>query len=128
MSPRPNSTAMRRRCFVAHRYIHPTLQHFVMNCHICSQVIDPVKESDWVAEHVLPRNCGGSDDTDNVKPAHGSCSTGKTSKEASVRAQVKRGADRHYGIKRPSSRLRKPEGMEYDWRRGRYVKDGEKEV
>ena len=99
MSKRPNSTAMRRKCFDAHRRIHPVTDRVILVCHVCGLAFDPVKEP-WEAEHVLPLNCGGTNDPDNLLPAHASCHAGKTSGEATVRAQVKRGADHHYGIKR----------------------------
>lgn len=101
MSPRGNSTKIRRQCFEAHRYRHPLTGRTVMDCHICGGVIDPAAGDTWEAEHVLPHNVGGT----AVAPAHAgknSCHAEKTAQEASVRAQVKRGAERHFGVKRSS--------------------------
>jgi 5-methylcytosine-specific restriction endonuclease McrA len=40
-------------------------------CHICGQ---PFTEDDPpVADHIIPRACGGSDDINNLAPAHRSC-------------------------------------------------------
>lgn len=97
---RPNSTKLRRQCFEEHKYTHPLTGRTVMDCHICDGVIDPAAGDQWDAEHVLPDNVGGK----IVKPAHAgknSCHSRKTAEEATVRAQVKRSADRHFGITKP---------------------------
>ena len=91
---------MRRQCFEAHRYEHPLTGRTVMDCHCCGGVVDPAAGDAWEAEHCLPRNCGGGDDSKNVLPAHLACSRAKTSQEATVRNKTKRTADQLYGIKR----------------------------
>lgn len=100
--PRPNSTRLRRQVFDANKYTCPHSGRILMPCCLCPHPIDPVREPDWIAEHVNVRNAGGSDGLDNVKPAHHACAAEKTSREATQRAQVRRGSDRHFGIKRSS--------------------------
>ena len=127
MSLRPNSTAMRRRVFEYWRYETP--HGFRMDCQgeACGAVIHPARDR-WEADHDVVRAHGGSDHPPNVRPLCYPCHRAKSGKDKSRIAKGQRQSDSIYGVKRPSSNLRKPEGMEYDWRRGRYVKVGEKEV
>lgn len=97
-----SSVKLRRICFDTHKYMSDALKHFVMDCYLCGGQIDPVREQ-WHCEHVLPRQAGGSDDADNLKPAHIECHKPKTAKETNIRAQVRRSADNHYGV-RPRKR------------------------
>lgn len=54
-------------------------------CHICGQ---PVKESNWHREHVLPLADGGKDEVSNIRMAHDKCHRLKTVKEAAERAKA----------------------------------------
>lgn len=125
MSPRPPSVKMRRLTFMAHKYQHPITKRWVMDCHVCGGVIEPAIQK-WEADHVTPRADGGSDDVANLAPicagGKGSCHGEKTAKDVSMIAKGKRQSDSVYGVKRPSSSLKKPDGMKYDWGQKRYVR------
>ena len=124
-SKRPSSTKMRRICFLAHRYQHSVTKRWVMDCHQCGKTIDPIVGDQWDADHVLPRGIDGPDDESNLAPicaGKGSCHADKTKKGVRGIAKVKRTSDKLYGVKRPSSKLRKPEGHRYDWQRRRYTR------
>src|SRR6266545_2436673 len=41
-------------------------------CHLCGKPFDDPNDPP-VADHVLPREAGGSDDLSNLRPAHRSC-------------------------------------------------------
>lgn len=65
-------------------------------CHICGvkiQVGEP-----WEADHKIPLAMGGSDDDENIAPAHEKCHGAKTNKEDRPRiAKAKRVWAKHHG-------------------------------
>jgi hypothetical protein len=64
-------------------------------CCLCKQ---PIQVGDgYIVEHVLPLALGGTNDWENLAPAHRSCATAKTSKEAKERAKGRRVAEKHFG-------------------------------
>ncbi|WP_126975607.1 HNH endonuclease [Frigidibacter oleivorans] len=70
-------------------------------CHICGDRINPVRER-WEVEHVIPLALGGSDDVENMRPAHRACHAGKTRRDVGVIAKAKRVAQKHAGTFRPA--------------------------
>lgn len=70
-------------------------------CHICGAKIDGTKER-WEAEHVIPLAAGGTDDDDNIRPAHAKCHAGKTTKDRKTIAKVNRVRAKHHGAARPA--------------------------
>lgn len=70
-------------------------------CHICDGKIDGVRET-WDAEHVIPLAAGGTDDDENIRPAHTKCHAGKTATDAGVIAKTKRVARKHQGARKRS--------------------------
>ena len=55
-------------------------------CHICGQ---PVKESAWEREHVIPLSMGGKDEVANVRMSHQKCHALKTLKDRADLAKAK---------------------------------------
>lgn len=55
-------------------------------CHICGQ---PVKESAWHREHVIPLSMGGKDEVQNLRMAHAKCHLLKTAKDKADLAKAK---------------------------------------
>lgn len=93
------TTKLRRACFDRWKY-QDALGRMKMDCHLCGDPIDPVRE-EWEAEHIVRRAAGGSDDVNtNVKPAHATCHKPKTARDITENSKGKRVSDRHYGIKR----------------------------
>lgn len=86
-------------------------------CHICECRIR-VGEL-WDVEHVIPLALGGDDNLGNMAPAHKACHATKTATDAGDIARAKRREAKHLGIKKPST-FRRPPGVKYDWRAGRY--------
>lgn len=69
-------------------------------CCICGGKINSVKEA-W-DEHEAPLWLNGDNSAPNRAPAHAKCARDKTSKEAAVRAKVRRTAEKHQGAKKSS--------------------------
>lgn len=89
MTPRKGFTALQR------------LKIFEANggrCHICSRKIQIGER--WDVEHKRPRALLGSDDAENLAPAHLECHAEKTAAEASAIAKVKRIRAKHIGASR----------------------------
>lgn len=57
------------------------LEQHGLVCHLCGEAIDPDLPSnhpmDLTIDHVVPRAAGGSDDLDNLRPAHRACNSAK---------------------------------------------------
>lgn len=72
-------------------------------CHLCGL---PIKLGElWDVEHRKPLWLGGSDDEDNMAPAHKDCHAPKSKEEAGVRAKTNRVAARHLGIEKKGPRI-----------------------
>jgi 5-methylcytosine-specific restriction endonuclease McrA len=64
-------------------------------CCLCGGVISIGQP--YIVEHILPLFLGGTNDWENLAPAHERCATTKTQKEAKERAKGRRIAEKHYG-------------------------------
>jgi 5-methylcytosine-specific restriction endonuclease McrA len=53
-----------------------------MRCHICGEGWRP--DDPWVADHIIPRTYGGSDDIENLAEAHASCNGRRGAKQTNV--------------------------------------------
>lgn len=124
MSPRPNSTKVRRECFDAHKFTDPLSGRIMLTCWICQGPIDPAREK-WEAEHSVRRSVGGSDSPDNVLPAHTACHAPKTAKDITANSKGKRVRDKHFGIVRKQGFRKPPPGYKYSWKAQRMVKTEE---
>jgi 5-methylcytosine-specific restriction endonuclease McrA len=112
---RANSTALRRAVFNFWKRRHPIIaSRWVMYCHICDHMIEPMLDT-WEAEHVVPHALGGSDDPENVRPCCVPCHRAKTRNDVTAIAKGKRVADRLYGIKR--SRTPMAGGKRSKWKK-----------
>lgn len=72
-------------------------------CHICGLLVDPVRNR-WELDHVIPLAAGGTDDDDNLAPAHAKCHLEKTVKDVGEIAKGKRMRARHLGTRTPPQR------------------------
>jgi len=72
-------------------------------CCLCGGRIDGARER-WIVEHLVPLADGGTNDIDNLAPAHEACAKPKTAREATGRARLKRAGMRHLGVKPRKSR------------------------
>lgn len=89
-------------------------------CHICGLLIRDGEK--YEIDHITPLWAGGFDE--HSAPAHVKCHAGKTAAEAPQRAKRNRIVTQGYvGNKAKRSGFRKPPGMAFDWKRGRYTKD-----
>lgn len=96
-------------------------------CPNCTQnlVVKGANEIDIIDEHVKPLSMHGSNDLSNRQLWCKKCSTVKTSEEAPIRAKSNRIRAKHIGAPKEKSSWRsKPDGYKFDWKQGRYVKDG----
>jgi 5-methylcytosine-specific restriction enzyme A len=64
-------------------------------CHICGGKI-AVGDA-WDVEHIRPLSMGGTNDPDNLAPAHAKCHRVKTAEEAGPRAKADRLRAKHTG-------------------------------
>lgn len=67
-------------------------------CCICGLRIDGVREQ-WIVEHIIALENGGTNADDNLGPAHQHCAIEKTRVDHSVGAKLKRIRQRHLGIR-----------------------------
>lgn len=72
-------------------------------CVICTGKIDPVREK-WILEHLLALAAGGSDDDENLGPAHYKCAIEKTKDDVKTIAKINRVRSKHLGTKVKSGR------------------------
>jgi hypothetical protein len=112
-TPRKRMSSKRRH----HIFSEHCTGHNVAPCCICGE---PIHRTDdrWIIEHVRALALLGRDVNTNCGPAHYDCAMVKTHTQDLPRIRkAKRQANR-----RTSSRgFWKPEGVVYDWKRGRYT-------
>lgn len=72
-------------------------------CHLCGLAIK--QGEPWEVEHKIALTCGGTDDDDNLAPAHVDCHAGKTRADKKAGAKLTRIAAAHVGIKTPKARI-----------------------
>ena len=73
-------------------------------CHICGGAIEAGQR--WEVEHVIPLAMGGTDEPDNMRPAHAKCHREKTAKDVPAIAKAKRVEIAHRGAKAPKSPIK----------------------
>lgn len=74
-------------------------------CHLCKRRIAPGEP--WDVEHVKARGLGGSDNDENLRPAHVDCHAGKTKKDRAIMADADRALIRDAGLKQSKWHKRK---------------------
>jgi hypothetical protein len=92
----------------------------MMRCHCCQVWFYPA-DTAWRADHVVLWSNGGRDTPENLLPIMKACDVGKkASADTTQAAKNKRVRDKHLGIREPSRGFWKPEGVKFNWKRGRY--------
>ena len=70
------------------------------HCYLCLQKLTSLNDTEF--DHVIPLELGGSDEPDNIRPAHAECHRKKTKGDArdiaKMRRRVKREEDHHRAI------------------------------
>jgi hypothetical protein len=87
----------------------------------CDQPIGPTNQ---FFEHIICDGLRKDNSLENMAVLTKTCWKRKTKWDLTTVSTAKRKADRHNGISKPRSRLRKPEGYVHVWGRG-YVKANE---
>lgn len=83
-------------------------------CHLCGGAIG---FKPWEVEHVLPLALGGSNDADNLRPAHVGCHAEKTAKaDVPAIARAERLRQKHSGA-RPKSKYAARRAEALAWRK-----------
>jgi 5-methylcytosine-specific restriction protein A len=67
-------------------------------CHLCSRKIAPGEI--WEIEHRKPLALGGTNDADNLSPAHVDCHAGKTRGEIKIIRKADRQMKAHAGVRK----------------------------
>lgn len=70
-------------------------------CVNCNLPIDGARD-DWFVEHIRALELGGSNEDDNLGPAHTACKKDKDASDHKAAAQAKRRKQHHLGIKDPN--------------------------
>lgn len=83
---------------------------------------DEIARLSFIDEHVRPLWRDGTNEKNNRGVAHVACAREKTAEEATDRAKGRRVAEKHFGASRKG--WRKPKGVTFDWKAGRYRRDG----
>lgn len=60
------------------RLMELTYSNYEPLCHLCGTWI--VEDSERSVDHIVPRSLGGTDDLDNLRPAHGVCNSARGNK------------------------------------------------
>jgi 5-methylcytosine-specific restriction enzyme A len=89
-------------------------------CPDCGMPIVPGSGVEF--DHEIPLIDGGRHAELNLRAVHRRCHKAKTAREALLRAENRAMVKSHYGLKEPSRGFYKPEGVKFDWKRGRYVR------
>jgi hypothetical protein len=88
----------------------------------CGQPLGP---ANTFFEHIICDGLRKDNSLENLAVLTKTCWARKTKWDLATVSTAKRKADRHNGIFKPRSRLRKPPRTKYDWRRRAYVKINE---
>lgn len=89
-------------------------------CHLCRGKISAADK--WDVDHILPLALGGADDESNFAPAHNVCHREKSKVDVGRIRKADRQRAAFIGAKKPS-KFRRPAGVRFDWKQGRYVKE-----
>lgn len=88
-------------------------------CHICGGKI--TASDAWDVEHRMPLALGGADDETNMSPAHKVCHRAKSADDIGRIRKADRQRAKFIGAK--PTKFRRPAGIRFDWKQGRYVKE-----
>ena len=92
-------------------------------CRECGRKLGP--SDSWIVEHVIALENGGTNDWDNLGLTCSWCKPIKDARDHAQAGKQRRTSAKHLVSKsmRKRSKLRKHDGMKYDWAQGRYRKD-----
>ena len=89
----------------------------------CEECGMPLRVGKFHYDHILPDALGGEPTLANCAVLCSGCHGAKTARQdVPTIAKVKRVRAKHLGAKKPS-KFRRPAGVRFDWRVGRYVKE-----
>lgn len=108
----PFETVKRKRRTAKHREAIYVAHDWI--CHLCKTRIDPTHDRHEL-DHVTPLWCGGTDDDDNLAPAHSRCHLEKSTGDLGTKAKRDRIRAFDLGIKRSSRPM--PCGKRSPWKR-----------
>lgn len=91
-------------------------------CHRCGRVIRAGEK--WTLEHLLAIILGGKNAEDNLVLTCSNCLAPKNAEDQAAKSKLADISKRHRLPKEPSRGFRRPDGMKFDWSKGRYVRTG----
>lgn len=79
---------------------------------------------DWIVEHIIPLECGGTNDWGNLGITGMCCKAAKDAVDHARAGKQRRAATKHLLSRsmRKKSALSKREGYRFDWSKGTYVR------
>ena len=91
-------------------------------CRECGRKLGP--GDDWIVEHVIALENGGTNDFDNLGITGKCCKAEKDARDHAQAGKQRRTSAKHLvsNSMRKRSKLRKPDGMKFNWSLGRYEK------
>ncbi len=91
-------------------------------CRECGRKLGPGQ--DWIVEHIIALECGGSNEWENLGITGLCCKPAKDAADHAQAGKQRRTATRHIVSKsmRKKSSLAKKHGMKFNWSLGRYEK------
>lgn len=92
-------------------------------CRECGRRLGP--SDDWIVEHVIALENGGTNDFENLGITGMCCKASKDARDHAQAGKQRRTASKHFISRsmRKKSALSKRDGYRYDWSLGRYVKE-----
>lgn len=92
-------------------------------CRECGRKLGP--SDDWIAEHVIALENGGTNDFENMGITCLLCKPIKDARDHAQAGKQRRTAAKHFISRsmRKKSALSKKDGYRYDWKQKRYVRD-----
>lgn len=79
-------------------------------CHLCGQKIQGHAGEKWEVEHIIPLAMLGTNDADNLAPAHVACHSTKSKTDAGRLSKTLRQRAKHLGAAKPRGFRKPPPG------------------
>lgn len=89
-------------------------------CHRCGRKIGPADK--WTLEHRIAIILGGQNRESNLCLTCEWCLPEKNAEDQAAKSKLANIRKRDHGIREPSRGFRRPPGMAFNWRKGRYEK------
>lgn len=114
-TPRKRMSQKRRQ----HIFTENSTAHNIAPCCICGKPIHRHNDR-WIIEHLRALGLLGKDTNTNCRPAHEACASEKTHKQDLPR--IRKAKRQQMAGAKPASRdFKVPDGVKFDWKRGRYT-------